>query len=114
MTLASLDVYEQLEIPGMEGMYDSTDAPPEILDARAALVRENNTQALMDALYAASGRAARSHPLHSTYTGLAEEFHRRAGQRITSEALASPLLHARAFVEAFAGPRSGAPEAADA
>lgn len=98
----------------MGGADDSTGTPPEILEARAALVRENNTQALMDVLYTASGRASRSHPLHSTYTGLAEELHRRVGQRITSEALASPLFHARTFAGVFAEPRNGAPEAADA
>lgn len=62
------------------------------MEARVNLARENNTQALMEALYEASGRSERRHPQHATYTGLAEEFHRRIGQALTAALLPRPGL----------------------
>lgn len=90
-------MYEQLEIPGLESAAEPPAAPSEILEARENLVRENNTQALMELLYAASGRTDRVHPLHARYTGLAEEFHRRIGQELVRSLVATPGFDVRSL-----------------
>lgn len=81
-------MYEQLEIPGLEDTPATEQpVPPEVLRARAALVRESNQQRLIDALFERSGRADKSHPLHATYTGLAEAFHLELGRAIAYAAI---------------------------
>lgn len=83
-------MYEQLEIPGLKE--ESTAEQPvaqEVLRARRDLVRESNQQRLIDALFERSGRADKSHPLHATYTGLAEAFHLELGRAFAHAAIQS-------------------------